>query len=62
MVQNQKCVVELHYGSYQGTQVVYCNENDDNEYIIARAFKQADCNFLAMAYKQGYILSRDYIN
>ena len=59
-VLNQKCIVQLYYGSYEGKEIVYCNENDDNEYIIAKAFKQAECNFLSMAYKQGKIISREY--
>ena len=58
---NQKCIVHLQYGSYSGDVEVLCNEDDDIDYIIARAFKQAECNFLSMCLKTGKIISREYL-
>jgi hypothetical protein len=58
---NQEATVKLQYGTYSGEIKVLCDENEDTEYIIARAFKKAECNFLPMAYKSGKIIKREYI-
>jgi hypothetical protein len=55
----QKCVVKIHYGAYEGTETVYCDENDEIDVIIAQAFRQAKCDFLAMAYTSAKIISRE---
>ncbi len=38
--QRQRCVVKYQTASYSGEEVVYCNENDENELIIAKCKKQ----------------------
>ena len=40
-MKNQKCIVKLQYGTYSGEEIVYCDENDENELIITKAWKQA---------------------
>jgi hypothetical protein len=53
-----KCVVKTQYGSYNGTKIVYCDENDDNDVVFARAYKMAECNFLPMCAQSAKMLSR----
>jgi hypothetical protein len=55
----QKCIVELQYGVYASKQVVYCDENDETDTIIAKAWRQVDANFLPMAYRSAVIISRE---
>ncbi len=57
----QRCIVKIQYGSYTGEEMVYCDENDETETIIEKAFKQANCNFLSMAYKNGKVITREYV-
>ena len=38
--QRQRCVVKYQIASYSGEEVIYCNENDENELIIAKCKKQ----------------------
>jgi hypothetical protein len=54
--------VELVYGSYHGIVEVSCDEDEADEFIISRAFKQAQCNFLPMCSKYGNVLSRNTIS
>lgn len=54
-----KCIVKLQYGSYKGEQTVYCDADDEDEMVIAKAWKKADANFLSMAYKSAKIISRE---
>lgn len=58
----QKCKVRLQYGTYLHTTTVYCDENDENEVIVAKAFKQAKCDFLPMASKSAKIISREDVD
>lgn len=53
-----KCIVKLNYGTYEGEEIVYCDENDENDLVIARAWKQAKADFLPMAYTSAKIVSR----
>lgn len=55
----QKCMVKLSYGSYSDEETIDC---DENEFIIAKTFHQAGCNFLPMAYKQGEIIRRENVD
>lgn len=54
-----KCVVKLYYGSYTGEEIVFVDENAESDEIKAKAWKQANCNFLAMAYRSAIIVSRE---
>lgn len=58
----EKCIVELVYGPYSGTEIVFCNQDEDEETIKARAFKQAKADFLPMAYRSAKIVSREPYN
>lgn len=55
----QKCIVKLQYGTYNGEEVVFCDENDESETIIARAWGQAKADFLSMCYTSATIISRE---
>lgn len=57
-MEKQIATVQIKYGTYQGVEYVTCNENDENELIIAKARKQAKCDFLPMAYFSAKILKR----
>lgn len=43
-MENQKCVIKYQIATYSGEETVYCNENDENEYIIGKAKKQLSRN------------------
>ncbi len=38
--QRQRCVVKYQIASYSGEEIVYCDENDENEVIIAKCKRQ----------------------
>jgi hypothetical protein len=38
--QRQKCIVEYHIATYSGEEIVYCDSNDDNDFIISKAKNQ----------------------
>jgi len=38
--QRQKCIVKYQVATYSGELIVYCDSNDDIDYIIAVAKKQ----------------------
>ena len=58
----QKCIVKLQYGSYSGEEIVYCDENDDTDTIIARAWRNVIAKFLSMCYQSAKIISREGVN
>jgi len=57
----QRVTVMVTYGSYQEEVDLICNEDDEAEFIHARAFRKLNCDFLPMAYQSAKILSREYI-
>jgi len=40
MKTRQKCIVKYQIASYSGTEVVYCDADDEIEYIIAKCKRQ----------------------
>ncbi len=38
--QRQRCVVEYQIATYSGEEIVYCDANDENEFIIAKCKRQ----------------------
>jgi hypothetical protein len=38
--QRQRCVVKYQIASYSGEEIVYCNSDDDYDYIIAKCKRQ----------------------
>ncbi len=38
--QRQKCIVRYRIATYSGEEIVYCHENDDNDFIEAKARQQ----------------------
>lgn len=38
--QRQKCIVKYQIATYSGTVTVYCDSNDDNDFIIAKAKRE----------------------
>lgn len=54
-----KCEVHLIYGSYSGDVTVLVPHDTDDEVVVARAFKEAGCNFLAMCSQSGRVTRRE---
>lgn len=40
MEQRQKCIVEYQIATYSGTEIVYCDADDDNDIIIGKCKRQ----------------------
>jgi hypothetical protein len=55
----QKCVVKLQYGTYEAEVIVFCNGDDESDYIKSKAWKQVKADFLPMAYTSATIISRE---
>ena len=36
----QKCIISYQIGTYSGQEVVYCDENDEHDFIIEKAKQQ----------------------
>lgn len=62
--QRQKCVVRYQIDTYHGEVIVYCDANDDNDVIEAKAkrqIKQKADDSLPYGYDESYkIIEREY--
>lgn len=38
--ERHRCVVNYQVATYSGEEIVYCDPNDDNEYIVSKAKQQ----------------------
>gem|GEM_PF-1187365 len=60
--QRQKCVVRYQIATYSGEEVVYCDANDDNDVITAKAkrqIKQKSGGSLPFGYVSYNIIERE---
>ena len=59
--QRQRCVVKYQVATYSGEEIVYCNSNDDNDYIIAKAKRKLirSVGSLPFGYESFKIIERE---
>ena len=61
--QRQRCVVSYQIATYSGEEIVYCDANDDNDVIQAKAkrqIRQKAGGSLPYGYERFIIIEREY--
>lgn len=62
MFGNCKATVKYDVGTYSGTEIVYCDWDDENETIIAKAKRQVykgQMQSIGMAYESWKVIERE---
>jgi len=60
--QRQKCIVDYQIATYSGQEIVYCDSNDENEFIIAKCkiqLRQSSGLELPFGYQSFKIIERE---
>ena len=62
MEQRQRCIVKYQIATYSGEEIVYCDSNDENEYIIGKAKRQlkSKSGEFPFGYESFKIIEREY--